>query len=120
MKSYKLSEVISKLSNQSISDGNFENLLSYYSDDSFTKIIGNLNTGINIIIDDPELLEVFHVATDMFWPQISLKIYGTDSLYWLLMLLNQHATTTPFGKVKAPNHIYYLPTALQIVKTANL
>lgn len=118
MKTYRLSELKEYLQNQSVVPGNFENLLSYYANDEFTQITGNLNTGIKIEIDDPSLLEQFHVATDMFWPQISQKIYETDSLYWFLMLLNPHAITSPFGKVKAPNHIYYLPMALEIIRNA--
>lgn len=118
MKTYLLSEIRNRLTNQVINNGNFENLLSYYSNDDFTKITGNLNTGIKVIIDDPSLLEQFHINTDMFWPQISQKIYNTDTMYWFLMLLNPHATTTPFGKVKAPNHIFYIPTALNIIRNA--
>lgn len=118
MKTLTLSELINKLQNQRVSPGNFENLLSYYTNDDETKITGNLNTGINLVIDDPSLLEQFHLNTDMFWPQISQKIYETDTLYWFLELLNPYATTTPFGKVKAPFHIMYLPNALQIIRNA--
>jgi hypothetical protein len=117
--SYLLSEIQDYLTNQNVVPGDFENLLSYYSNSDFTKITGNLNTGINIIIDDPSLLRAFHVTTDMFWPQISQKIYGTDSLYWFLMMLNPYATQSPFGKVKAPFHIMFLPSALQIIRNAN-
>lgn len=117
MKAYTLSEIASMLSNQYITAGNFETLLSYYILDS-DKVVGNLNTGINIIIDDESILEKYHLTTDMFWPQISKKIYDTDALYWFLMLLNPNATTTPFGKVKAPGHILYLPTALNIIRNA--
>lgn len=121
MKTYRISEILSKTKNQRLSYYNFENLLSYYADEDFNKIVGNLNTGINIIIDDPSLLEKFHVATDMFWPQISQLIYGTDSMYWFLMLLNPHLSKgkTPFEKIKAPNHVFYLPNALTIVRTAS-
>jgi hypothetical protein len=118
MKAYRLSEIQQYLTSQSVKNGDFENLLSYYPNEDFTKITGNLNTGINLIIDDPSLLEPFHVTTDMFWPQISQKIYGTDSMYWFLQLLNPYATTDPFGKVKAPFHIMYLPTAFEIVRNA--
>ncbi len=118
MTSYKLSELLTLLKNQNVTDGNFENLLSYYANDEMTKIYGNLNTGINIVVDDESLLETFHVKTDMFWPQISQLIYGTSSLYWFLMLLNPYATETPFEMIKAPNHIYYLPMALQTIRNA--
>lgn len=119
MNSYTLSQVRSLLTNQSIQNGNFENLLSYYSDDNDeTKITGNLNTGINLIVDDPDLLETFHVNTDMYWPQISQKIYNTDTLYWFLQLLNPKLTKGPFDIVKAPNHVQYLPMALSIISNA--
>lgn len=118
MKVYSLTDIKSRLTNQSVIPGNFENLLSYYANEDFTKITGNLNTGINIIIDDESLLKTFHVATDMFWPQISQKIYDTDALYWFLELLNPKATTTPFGKIKAPAHILYLPNAVRIIRNA--
>lgn len=118
MKTYRISELQQYLTNQNIRNGDFENLLSYYSNDDFSEITGNLNTGINLEIDDPSLLQSFHVKTDMFWPQIAQKIYGIDSMYWFLQLLNPYATTDPFGKVKAPFHIMYLPTALDIVRNA--
>lgn len=119
MNTYTLSQVRSLLTNQSINSGNFENLLSYYANDNDeTKITGNLNTGIKLVIDDPNILETFHLITDMYWPQISQKIYNTDTLYWFLELLNPKAIKTPFGKVKAPNHISYLPMALNIIRNA--
>lgn len=122
MKTYRISEILSKTRSQKLSYYNFENLLSYYADDDFNKIVGNINTGINIIIDDPSLLERFHVTTDMFWPQASQLIYGTDSMYWFLQLLNPHLTKgkSPFDKIKAPNHVYYLPGALLIIRNASL
>ena len=119
MQSYTLTEIQSFLTNQSLAPGDFEYLLSYYSDnDDMTKISGNLNTGINIIIDNPSLLEKYHLSTDMFWPQISQNIYGTDSMYWFLMLLNPDLLESPFGKIKAPQHVLYLPTALTIIRNA--
>ena len=104
----------SLLRHQVVQNGNFENLLSYYLEPN-EKLIGNLNTGITIDIEDESIFEQFHVATDMFWPQVSLLIYGTDTLYWFLMLLNQDIIKSPFDKIKAPTHIRYLPNALEII-----
>lgn len=122
MKTYRLSEILSYTRSQKLTYYNFENLLSYYADEDFTHITGNINTGINIIIDDPSLLDKFHVATDMFWPEASKLIYGTESMYWFLMLLNPHLTKgkTPFEKIKAPNHVFYLPDALPVIRNASL
>ena len=96
--------------------GNVETLLSYYFVND--QIVHNLNTGIEISADK-KAFEKFHVATDMFWPQISYKIYGTTSLYWLLEMMNPKATTTMFGKVRAPAHIQYLPNAIDIINSAS-
>lgn len=95
--------------------GNAEMLLSYYLDNN-GRLIHNLNTGIQVIADS-KAFEKFHVATDMFWPQISQKIYGTPALYWLLSMLNPEKTSTMFGKVKAPNHVMYLPNAIDIINS---
>lgn len=118
MKTFKLSEIQSDIKNQVVASCNFEALLSYFMDDGSQKISGNINTGINIEIDNPSLLKQFHVSTDMYWPQISQKIYGTDSLYWFLQLLNPYATKSPYDKVKAPFHIFYLPSAERIIRNA--
>lgn len=89
-----------------------EQLLTYHIVDD--RLACNLNIGLAIEADD-DAFETFHLATSMFWPQISMLIYGTTSLYWLLQRLNPELTTSPFNKVIAPNHIRYLPNAEAIV-----
>lgn len=92
--------------------GNLEQLLTYYNVNDTLKC--NLNAGV--VIQAPEsAYEEFHLKTSMFWPQISYLIYGTSSLYWLLQQLNPSLTATCFGKVEAPNHVKYLPTALEVI-----
>lgn len=95
--------------------GNAEMLLSYYLDNS-GRLIHNLNTGIQVVADS-RAYEKFHVTTDMYWPQISQKIYGTTSLYWLLSMLNPDKTKNMFGKVRAPSHVMYLPNAIDIINS---
>lgn len=102
----------SVLDDITINRGDIENLLSYYEIDN--KNYQNLNQAI-ILDYDEYSYEIFHLNTDMYWPQISYLIYNTTSLYWLLMQINPELVNG-FNKIKAPNHIKYLPNAIEIIE----
>ena len=68
----------------------------------------NLNSTF-YLIDIPDNVCKWYVCpTDMHWPSISWKVYGSTRLAWFLMKLNNVKDQNIFDQVKAGTRIRYL------------
>lgn len=66
----------------------FENVLNLYSVDGYP----HYNIGKSVKFDlkntSSEYLEFFYVDRDMPWTTLSFKLYGTQHLWWVIVLVN--------------------------------
>lgn len=84
----------------------FDNFFSIYDIDG--NIQYNLNETLYINVDE-SILKDFTLTTNMHWPLISYKIYGTTRLAWLLMKLNKVDAINVFKIRDAAETIKYIP-----------
>lgn len=68
----------------------------------------NLNSTFYLIDIPDEVCEWFTCPTDMHWPSISWKVYGSTRLSWFLMKLNNIHDQNIFEPIKAGTRIRYL------------
>ena len=68
----------------------------------------NLNSTFYLIDIPDEVCEWYVCPTDMHWPSISLKVYGSTRLAWFLMKLNGPRDQSIFDIIKAGTRIRYL------------
>ena len=68
----------------------------------------NLNSTF-YLIDIPDSVCNWYICpTDMHWPSISYKVYGSTRLAWLLMKLNNVKDQNVFDQVQAGTRVRYL------------
>lgn len=68
----------------------------------------NLNSTFYLVDIPDEVCQWFVCPTDMHWPSISWRIYGSTRLYWLLMKLNGVRDQNLFAQVRAGTKVRYL------------
>jgi hypothetical protein len=68
----------------------------------------NLNSTFYLVDIPDEVCEWYICPTDMHWPSISWKVYGSTRLAWLLMKLNDVRDQNIFDQIKAGTRIRYL------------
>lgn len=68
----------------------------------------NLNSTFYLIDIPDEICDWFTCPTDMHWPSISWKIYGSTRLAWFLMKLNNIRDQNIFESIKAGTKVRYL------------
>ena len=68
----------------------------------------NLNSTFYLIDIPDEVCQWYICPTDMHWPSISRKVYGSTRLAWFLMKLNGVRDQNIFDQIKAGTRIRYL------------
>jgi hypothetical protein len=68
----------------------------------------NLNSTFYLIDIPDEVCQWYICPTDMHWPSISWKVYGSTRLAWFLMKLNGVRDQNIFNQIKAGTRIRYL------------
>lgn len=68
----------------------------------------NLNSTFYLIDIPQEVCKWYVCPTDMHWPSISWKVYGSTRLAWFLMKLNEVKDQNIFEQVKAGTKVKYL------------
>ena len=68
----------------------------------------NLNSTFYLIDIPDEVCDWYICPTDMHWPSISWKVYGSTRLAWFLMKLNDVRDQNIFVQMKAGTKIRYL------------
>ena len=68
----------------------------------------NLNSTFYLIDIPDEVCQWYICPTDMHWPSIAWKVYGSTRLAWFLMKLNDIRDQNIFEQVKAGTKIRYL------------
>lgn len=87
----------------------FEYFFDIYNVNSIYRF--NLNNSIYFDVNQDSFL-YYTLTTDMHWPLISYKIYGTPRLAWLLMKINNVTAKNVFKKIPAATTLKYLDTDL--------
>lgn len=68
----------------------------------------NLNSTFYLIDIPDEVCQWYICPTDMHWPSIAWKVYGSTRLAWFLMKLNGIRDQNIFEQVKAGTRIRFL------------
>ena len=68
----------------------------------------NLNSTFYLVDIPDEVCSWYTCPTNMHWPSISWKIYGSTRLAWLLMKLNNVKDNNIFEQITAGSKIRYL------------
>ena len=68
----------------------------------------NLNSTFYLVDIPDEVCQWYTCPTDMHWPSVSWKVYGSTRLAWFLMKLNNVRDLNLFDQVKAGTKIRYL------------
>ena len=68
----------------------------------------NLNSTFYLIDIPDEVCQWYICPTDMHWPSIAWKVYGSTRLAWFLMKLNDIRDQNIFDQIKAGTRIRYL------------
>lgn len=68
----------------------------------------NLNSTFYLIDIPDGVCEWYVCPTDMHWPSISYKVYGSTRLAWYLMKMNDVRDQNIFNQIKAGTRIRYL------------
>ena len=68
----------------------------------------NLNSTFYLIDIPDEVCQWYTCPTDMHWPSIAWKVYGSTRLAWFLMKLNDIRDQNIFDQIKAGTRIRYL------------
>ena len=68
----------------------------------------NLNSTFYLIDIPDEVCQWYICPTDMHWPSIAWKVYGSTRLAWFLMKLNDIRDKNIFDQIKAGTRIRYL------------
>lgn len=77
-------------------------------EDKRNNTVFDINRTIYINVD-PSKLPDFECNSEMHWPLISYKIYGTTRLAWLLWKLNKVDASTIFQAKSPGDRVKYLP-----------
>lgn len=101
---------------QDIDDQDFNSFLKIYdlenmfdvNVDAKGKRVFNLNKTLYVVVDTEKLPE-FICSSEMHWPLISYKIYGTTRLAWLLWKLNDVKASDVFKAKQPKDVVKYLP-----------
>lgn len=68
----------------------------------------NLNSTFYLIDIPDEVCQWYICPTDMHWPSIAWKVYGSTRLAWFLMKLNGVRDQSIFDQIKAGTRVRYL------------
>ena len=68
----------------------------------------NLNSTFYLIDIPDEVCQWYICPTDMHWPSISWKVYGSTRLAWFLMKLNGVRDQNIFDQIQAGTKVRYL------------
>lgn len=85
-----------------------ENIFNIYEDKN-NNMFFNLNSTLYIGFNSNDL-EYYICKTDMQWPLVSYKLYGTTHLAWLLMKINNVRMEDSFKPLHAGQYVWYLST----------
>ena len=83
-------------------------LMSFFHHSCRQFFYHNLNSTFYLIDIPDEICRWYTCPTDMHWPSISWKVYGSTRLAWFLMKLNGIRDQNIFDQLKAGTKIKYL------------